>query len=204
MQGKSVVSSMLGYARNESISAAAEPTDVSAVVEETVSLLSKEFLSGIALTLELDREAPSVNVGRGRLEQVLLNLVVNASEAMQGRGRLRITVHTRTRPAAKPYALRPVEASQFVEMTVVDSGPGIAPEVQARLFEPFFTTKRTSAKAGTGLGLSLVYSIAQQDGLGLSVESEAGKGATFTLVIPVAAGLSPVRETHSSQTRNSP
>lgn len=204
MQGKNVVSSMLGYARNESISAAAKLTDVSAVVEETVSLLSKEFLSGIALTLELDREAPSVNVGRGRLEQVLLNLVVNASEAMQGQGRLTISVHTRTRPAAKPYALRPADASQYVEMTVVDSGPGIAPEVQARLFEPFFTTKRTSAKAGTGLGLSLVYSIAQQDGLGLSVESEAGKGATFTLVIPVPVGLSPVRETHSSQTRDSP
>ncbi len=204
MQGKNVVSSMLGYARNESASAGAEPTDVSAVVEETVSLLSKEFLSGIALTLELDRAAPSVNVGRGRLEQMLLNLVVNASEAMQGKGRLKITVHTRTRPAAQHYALRPAEASQFVEMTVADSGPGIAPEVQPRLFEPFFTTKRAGAKAGAGLGLSLVYSIAQQDRLGLSVESEAGKGATFTLIIPVSGASAPVREMHSSQTRNPP
>jgi signal transduction histidine kinase len=81
---------------------------------------------------------------------------------------------------------------------VVDSGPGIAPEIRARLFEPFFTTKRAGAKAGTGLGLSLVYTIAQQDGLGLCVTSEPNKGAAFTLVLPVDSVGSPVRETHSS------
>jgi len=85
----------------------------------------------------------------------------------------------------KLYALRPAAAQEFVEMTVADSGPGIAPENQLRLFEPFFTTKRSGSKVGTGLGLSLVYAIAQQDGLGLSVESEMDKGATFTIVIPV-------------------
>jgi signal transduction histidine kinase len=71
-----------------------------------------------------------------------------------------------------------------VKLSVIDSGPGISPEIRERLFEPFFTTKRNAAKAGTGLGLSLVYSVAQQDGLGLSVESEPGKGAEFTLIIP--------------------
>jgi signal transduction histidine kinase len=183
MQGKNVVGSMLGYARTEDESAG--PTDVSAVVEDTVSLLSKEFLSGIALTLELDREAPQVSVGRGRLEQVLLNLVVNASEAMQGKGKLKITLQPRPTLPAKTYALRPNPAAQYLELSVVDSGPGIAPEVQPRLFEPFFTTKRAGAKAGTGLGLSLVFTIAQQDGLGLSVESEPNRGATFTIVIPI-------------------
>jgi signal transduction histidine kinase len=183
MQGKSVVGSMLGYARTED--AAAGPTDVSAVVEDTVSLLSKEFLSGIALTLELDREAPKVGVGRGRLEQVLLNLIVNASEAMQGKGKLKIALHPRPVLPPKTYALRPNPAAQYLELAVVDSGPGIAPEISSRLFEPFFTTKRAGSKAGTGLGLSLVYSIAQQDGLGLSVDSEPTKGATFTIVIPI-------------------
>ena len=195
MQGKSVVGSMLGYARTED--EIVGPTDVSAVVEDTVSLLSKEFLSGIALTLELDREAAKVSVGRGRLEQVLLNLVVNASEAMQGKGKLKIALHTRASLPAKTYALRPSPAAQYLELSVADSGQGIAPEIRTRLFEPFFTTKRTGSKAGTGLGLSLVYSIAEQDGLGLSVESEPNKGATFTLMIPV---VSPVRETHSAKT----
>jgi len=185
IQAKSVVGSMLGYARTEGD--AAGPTDVCGVVEETVSLLSKEFLSGIALTLELNREAPKVNVSRGRLEQVLLNLIVNASEAMQGSGRLKIAVQPRSYLPANRYALRPGDAKQFIELTVADSGPGIAPENLLRLFEPFFTTKRSGAKAGTGLGLSLVYSIAQQAGLGLSVESAPDQGATFKIVVPVLA-----------------
>ncbi len=183
MQGKNVVGSMLGYARTEDT--VVGPTDISSVVEDTVSLLSKEFLSGIALTLELDRAVPKVKVSRGRLEQILLNLVVNASEAMQGKGKLKITLHKRGGIPLKRYALRPTEAKEFIELSVADSGPGIAPENQLRLFEPFFTTKRSGAKAGTGLGLSLVHSIAEQDGLGLSVESEADKGATFTIVVPV-------------------
>jgi signal transduction histidine kinase len=188
---------MLGYARTEDETAG--PTDVSAVVEDTVSLLSKEFLSGIALTLELDRDVPQVSVGRGRLEQVLLNLIVNASEAMQGNGKLKIALHPRPTLPAKTYALRPNSATQYLELAVVDSGPGFAPEIQPRLFEPFFTTKRAGAKAGTGLGLSLVFTIAQQDGLGLSAESEPTKGATFTLMIPVDSVVPPVRETHSAQ-----
>jgi len=190
LQGKNVVGSMLGYARSED--GAGEPTDVCATVENAVSLLSKEFLSGLALNLELDRNALHVNVSRGRLEQVLLNLIVNASEAMQGKGRLKIAVRPRTQVPPKHFVLRPGPAAQLVELGVTDSGPGIPPEIRDRLFEPFFTTKRSGTKAGTGLGLSLVYSIAQQDAVGLAVESEPGKGATFTLLMPV-------REMHSSQ-----
>jgi signal transduction histidine kinase len=192
LQGKNVVGSMLGYARSEG--GADGTTDVCAVVENAVSLLSKEFLSGLTLNLELDRNAPAVMVSQGRLEQVLLNLIVNASEAMQGQGKLKITVHARNQVPPKNFVVRPRVAARFVELSVTDSGPGIAPEVRDRLFEPFFTTKRSGSKAGTGLGLSLVYSIAQQDALGLAVESEPGKGAAFTMLLPV-------RETHSSQTQ---
>ena len=72
-------------------------------------------------------------------------------------------------------------------------------EIHPRLFEPFFTTKRAGTKVGTGLGLSLVFTIAQQDGLGLSAESDPSKGATFTLMIPVDSVVPPVRETHSAK-----
>ena len=197
MQGKGVVSSMLGYARHETD--AAGPVDLSVVVEETVSLLSKEFLSGLALTLELDREAAKVNVRRSRVEQLLLNLIVNASEAMQGKGKLKITLHQLETMPARRFALRPAAAEHFIELTVADSGPGIAVENQLRIFEPFFTTKRSGAQAGTGLGLSLVHTIAQQDGLGLSVASELNQGAVFSILIPVSPQTPPVRETHSSQ-----
>lgn len=185
LQGKSVVSSMLGYARDRTEDK--ELTDVGTVVEEAVSLLSREFLSGIALTLELEREAPKVKIGRGPLEQILLNLLVNASEAMQGEGRLEIVVRARTSLPLKNYVLRPGSATEFVELTVKDSGPGIAPEVIDRLFEPFFTTKRSGSKSGTGLGLSLVYTIAKNGEVGLSVENETSRGAKFSLVMPAAS-----------------
>ena len=193
LQGKNVVGSMLGYARAENEPAGA--VDLCGVVEDTVSLLSREFLSGLTLKLELDSNAPGVVMARGQIHQVLLNLIVNASEAMQGRGKLKISVQTRRSAPERHYVLRPAGAARYVELAVADSGPGIAPEIRDRLFEPFFTTKTSGARPGTGLGLSLVYSVARQAELGLSVEGEPGRGATFALLIPV-------RETHSSQNQN--
>ncbi len=184
LQGKSVVGSMLGYSRHETPSN--EPSDVDAVVENAVSLLSREFLSGIALTLELQRGAPPVSLGKAALEQALLNLLVNASEAMEGQGRLKIAVQAMRQPPVRTYVMRPRAADQYVELSVTDSGPGIPAEIRGRLFEPFFTTKRSGSKPGTGLGLSLVYAVAQQGGLGLSILSEEGAGATFILTIPAA------------------
>src|SRR5581483_538363 len=184
LQGKSVVGSMLGYARHED--PVPDPADVDAVVENAVSLLSREFLSGITLTLELERAAAPVSLGKAALEQALLNLLVNASEAMAGQGRLKIAVHATRLPPPRPYVLRPRAAENYVELSVTDSGPGIPSDIRDRLFEPFFTTKRSGSKPGTGLGLSLVYAVAQQGGVGLCVESEQGAGATFILTIPAA------------------
>jgi signal transduction histidine kinase len=186
VQGKNVIRSMLGYARDESPGTA--PPNVNEVVETTLSLLSKEFLSGIRLTLELSSEAQPVAMHQGRLEQILLNLVINASEAMQGRGQLRICTYLRSNPLDGYPVLRPRPAPRYVELTVSDSGPGIPPETLERIFDPFFSTKRSSSTPGTGLGLSMVYSIAQQGGLGLSVESVPGAGATFSVWLPVASG----------------
>ncbi|MEW6304191.1 MAG: ATP-binding protein [Verrucomicrobiota bacterium] len=181
-QGKTVVRSMLGYSR-EAVEDG-RPYSVAELVESVVALLGKQFLSGITLTLELAPDTPPVSVSRGRLEQVLLNLVVNASEAMEGKGKLLIALRARTQPnALSTLNARP--APRHLELIVADSGPGIAPENLPRIFEPFFTTKTVGATRGTGLGLSLVYTIAQQDGLGISVESERGKGAAFRIVIPV-------------------
>jgi signal transduction histidine kinase len=184
VQGKNVIRSMLGYARDETTRF--KRTNVNEVVEMTVSLLSKEFLSGIRLTLELSSEARPVTTHHGLLEQILLNLVINASEAMQGRGRLIIGTHLRSSAQDGHSVLRPRAAPRYVALTVSDSGPGIAPEIIERIFDPFFTTKRSSSTPGTGLGLSQVYSIAQEGGLGLSVKSIPGSGATFSVWIPAA------------------
>jgi signal transduction histidine kinase len=129
-----------------------------------------------------------------------MNLLVNASEAMRGRGHMKISLQQHASLPPGPCILRPASAGPFLEMSVLDSGPGIPAGLADRLFEPFFTTKISGAKVGTGLGLSLVYSIAQQAGLGLIVATEPGQGARFTVMIPVVAAT--VRETHSVQTHN--
>ncbi|HVR34215.1 MAG TPA: ATP-binding protein [Methylomirabilota bacterium] len=181
-QGKHVVRSMLGYSRGSLSEDGA--CSVVEVVEDTVSLLSRQFLSGIELVLELDRETPRVAMAADRLEQVLLNLIVNAAEAMEGRGRLRIGVRMRDHHSGR-WVLRPESAGRFVELSLTDSGPGVPPEARARIFEPFFTTKTSGATPGTGLGLSTVYTIARQEGLGIRVENLPDKGALFLIGIPI-------------------
>ncbi len=179
-QGKGIARSILGYSRQ------AEPAEslfcVSDLVSETLAMLSQGFLSGIILTLELDPEAPLVRGERSRIEQILLNLVVNASEAMQGQGRLTLTVRQADEPGRCLLAPRP--ARHYVELAVRDSGPGISEAHLPHIFEPFFSTRQGGAERGAGLGLTTVYSIAERDGWGLDVITQPGAGATFRVLIP--------------------
>jgi signal transduction histidine kinase len=190
-QGKKVVRSILGYSREPS--GGRQFFSVPELVDEVVLLLSKQFLGGLTLTLELNRDTPGVTGVRSRLEQILLNLLVNAAEAMDGKGRLLIGV----REAAEinrngALLLRPHRASRYVELVVGDTGPGIEPQIRERIFEPFFSTKPQSSSSGTGLGLSLVHSLAEQEGLGIGLSSEAGKGSSFTILIPVEQSALPM------------
>jgi signal transduction histidine kinase len=181
-QGKDVVRSMLGYSREPDDTG--QPYQAADLVEGVVALLGRQFLSGITLTLNLEPALPLLKVPKGRLEQILLNLIVNASEAMAGAGKLEIGLRSAPKTGGH-YLLHPRAAAQHVELLVADSGPGIPPEVLPRIFEPFFTTKNVGAARGTGLGLSMVHSIAQQEGMGLMVESAPGEGVTFRVIIPV-------------------
>jgi signal transduction histidine kinase len=183
-QGKKVVRSMLGYSREPG--KGRQTFSVAEMVDEVVLLLNKQFLGGLTLMLELNRDTPPVTAVRGRIEQILLNLIVNAAEAMAGNGRLLISVRevSELSPAGA-LLLRPVPSAAYVELLVKDSGPGIEANVRDRIFEPFFSTKPQSASSGTGLGLSLVHSLAEQEGLGLSLQTENGTGAAFTVIIPV-------------------
>ena len=146
-------------------------------------MLTRQFLSGITLKIELDKNAPAVTGSRNRLEQVVLNLLVNASEAMNSQGELAVGVRMASSPAATPL-LAPRSAARYLELYVRDTGPGISPEVLPRIFEPFFTTKHVGATHGTGLGLHLVYTIAQADGLGIGVDTAPGAGTTFRILSP--------------------
>jgi signal transduction histidine kinase len=182
-QGKSVVRSMLGYSRDTAENA---PLSIAELVEDTVGLLSRQFLSGIALKIELDRDLPPVQAARGRIEQIMLNLIVNAAEAMDGKGELHIVVRRGLPPGG--FVLRPRGAEDYISIVVSDSGPGIGADVLPRIFEPFFTTKLVGATRGTGLGLSMVHTMCEQDGFGIAVNTKLGRGTAFFIVVPLAPG----------------
>jgi signal transduction histidine kinase len=136
-----------------------------------------------------------VEVPAGRIEQILLNLIVNASEAMQGNGRLRITVNPAPPAAASRCLLPPHPAAAYVEIAVADTGPGVPSGIADRIFEPFFTTKNAGNDRGTGLGLSMVYTIAERDHMGLALHSIPSEGATFSVFIPITGPGVPERPT---------
>ena len=129
----------------------------------------------VTLTLELEAEGAAVLIAPNRFDQVLFNLAANAGEAMTDGGRLVIR-SSRTADA---------EGRPCLQIDVIDSGPGIAPEVKERIFEPFVTTK--AASGGTGLGLAMVMRVAAEAGGRVQVESAPGQGACFSLVLPVCS-----------------
>jgi signal transduction histidine kinase len=203
MEGKRLVQSMLGYSRNESEMAG--PYSIAEVVEDTVALLTRQFLSGIDLRLSLDKGLPPASGSRSKLRQILLNLIVNAAEAMGGKGRLTIGLQAESGTRDAAVMLRSSASAPYARLIVADTGPGIAPEVLPRLFEPFFTTKNSGDQRGTGLGLSLVYALARQENIGIQISTKAGAGAEFHLLVPLdPAALETFPADRMSATRPSP
>jgi CheY-like chemotaxis protein len=139
----------------------------------------------IELVVETDGEVPPVLFDRGRLEQVIVNLVVNARDAIDGVGR--IVIETGVRELDGEYLSGHADAHSgaHVMIAVSDSGAGMDEATQARIFEPFFTTKPVGS--GTGLGLSTVHGIVKQSGGNIWVYSEPGHGTTFRIYLPVAS-----------------
>jgi len=156
--------------------------DLNAVVREMMPMLEPLVGEDIVLRLELAPNVVLVRADRTQLEQVLLNLAVNARDAMPGGGM--VTVRTATIEAEELREEPPSGAESYVMLEVRDTGIGMSPDVQARIFEPFFTTKPQGE--GTGLGLSTVYGIVRQSGGTIQVESAPGQGATFRVILPRA------------------
>ena len=171
---------LLAFARRQP--AAATEVDLNAVCAESEQLLRRLIGERIELVTVLDRELGAVRADRAQLEQVVLNLAVNARDAMVDGGRLTVATGNQTvrRPIVEPQAR--VEPGEYVVLAVSDQGTGITPEVRAHLFEPFFTTK--PAGQGTGLGLATVYGIVRAAGGQILVDSGPGRGATFRVFLP--------------------
>jgi len=144
-------------------------------------MLNRLIGEHIAIDLHLATDLWSVRADVAQLEQVLVNLALNARDAMPDGGRLAIETANRDVSAAQARVLE-ISPGRFVELVVRDTGVGIPAEVQGRIFEPFFTTKPKGA--GTGLGLSMVYGFVRQSGGAISVQSESGRGSAFSLLLP--------------------
>jgi len=156
--------------------------DVNAIIEDMERLLRPLIGENIELVTQLSPDTTHTRADAGQLEQVLMNLVVNAKDAMPDGGRIAIQTRTITLDDAHPGDKTFIRRGDYVMISVSDNGIGMDKETQSRIFEPFFTTKEKGK--GTGLGLSTVYGIAKQSGGYLMVESEPGCGATFIIYLP--------------------
>jgi CheY-like chemotaxis protein len=146
-------------------------------------MLQRMIGEDIGLVTDLDPALEWVKIDPVQVEQVIMNLAVNARDAMPAGGRL--TIATRNAEIGTAETVPPaghLPPGRYVTLTVADTGCGMTPEVKARLFEPFFTTKERGR--GTGLGLATVYGIVGQNGGEIRVESAPGKGAAFTIFLP--------------------
>jgi signal transduction histidine kinase len=142
------------------------PVSLNEVVLDTVRMLSASLGRGIEVELSLDPQQPLVLGDSGGLQQVVMNFCVNARDAMEGRGRMRI---------------RTARSESCVTLEVEDTGPGIAEDIRPRIFEPFFTTKK---ERGTGLGLSVVYGLVKNFGGNVAAGGTPLGGARFTVRLP--------------------
>ncbi|MGQ9852113.1 MAG: PAS domain S-box protein [Candidatus Oleimicrobiaceae bacterium] len=156
------------------------------VLQEVIALVGQKMRSkGIELVTSFAEDLPPIFADFDQIQQVFLNLLLNAVDAIDGQGTIRITarpVVTTLKAIDRRRGMLPtlLQETRFVEVNVADTGCGIAAEHLGRVFDPFFTTK----PEGTGLGLSIVYRILSEHGGEIRVESQKGKGTTFTLLIP--------------------
>jgi len=181
-----LTSQLLSFSRKQVL--APQVLDLNAVVAGMETMLRRLIGENIGFNTRLDAVLPRVVADPGQMEQVILNLVLNARDAMPDGGELTVsTAKLRLADEARPQALVEFPAGDYAVLSVADNGTGMEADTQSRLFEPFFTTK--SKDKGTGLGLSMVYGAVKQSNGGIGVESEFGKGSNFSIYLPAASRL---------------
>jgi len=179
-RGANIVKQLLAFARQQAL--APKRVSVATLLEDTQSLLRHSLGPGVQLRVDLPGQLPPIWVDSTQLETSLINLAVNARDAMSGTGELHISA--RHCPPGEPGRPQELGDRDAVAITVRDTGCGMTPEVLERVLEPFFTTKE--AGKGTGLGMAMVHGFTQQSGGCLRIDSRPGEGTAITLYLPAA------------------
>ena len=181
-RGATLTQQLLSFARQQPLKQ--ENVDLSAVITSFAPVLQRACNSGIDFALELAESLPAVYIDAAQFESALLNLIVNASDAISGIGTIRVRTSVVDVAAGAVGALPP---GAYVRVEVCDTGSGMTPDVAKRAIDPFFTTKPLGQ--GTGLGLSQAYGLAQQSKGDLVIETAPGKGSTISLYFPVVEAV---------------
>lgn len=200
-----LIRQLLAFSRQQTL----QPTvlDVSEVLSDLSVLLQRLIGSSIQLKITHDRAVDYIRVDRSQFEQVIINLVVNARDAIIGDGTIKIATSLVTFPEATMIDHETIPAGSFIQIEVMDDGQGISRKNLERVFDPFFSTKAVGE--GTGLGLATAYGTVKQTGGHISVDSTVGVGTKFTILLPQykpdakIGSLKPISsETASSQQTN--
>jgi PAS domain S-box-containing protein len=178
--GAQLTNQLLTFSRRNEV--LTEPIDVNQVVSEACEMLPRTIGPTIEIQTALDGDAWWAMTEPGQLELAILNLAINARDAMSAGGTL--TIATKNIAHGNRSRLPAVDPGDYVMISVADTGVGMSEEVRSRAFEPFFTTKEVHK--GTGLGLSMVYGFAKQSGGTVTIDSEIGKGTTLRIYLPRA------------------
>jgi PAS domain S-box-containing protein len=173
---------LLGFARRGKLDV--KPTDLNGVVEKVVTMIRPTFDRSIDIRTALPVALLPVEGDAGQLEHTLLNLCINARDAMPNGGTLRIETHNVILSDPEAYGLAEAPPGEYVSLSVSDTGVGISVEHLPRIFEPFFTTKEPGK--GSGMGLAMVYGIVKNHGGWIDARSAAGRGTTFRILLPAS------------------
>jgi len=178
-----IVRQMLDFARE--FQPDIKPVNINDLVIQTLDLVRYQAIfHDIDLELNLSSDIQEVDVDPNLIKQALLNIVLNAVDAMEGKGRMEVKTSLRARGSGgRNQANKLDKNGQWVEISISDTGCGISPEIMKRIFDPFFTTKEVGK--GTGLGLAVTYGIIKRHGGDILVKSTVGEGSTFTIILPL-------------------
>lgn len=179
--GAKLANRLLAFGRKQPL--VPRPSDPNAMILGLVDLMRRSLGGAIEVNLQLARDLPKALTDASQFENTLLNLAINARDAMPKGGQLTISTQVVMSNQTENSGLPP---GRYIALAVTDTGTGMTPEVRERAFEPFFTTKETGK--GTGLGLSMVYGFVKQSGGHVAIESKPGHGTTVRLLLPVFDG----------------